>query len=131
MQSRLERLWDAKLQLGGSGSRSFQDRIPKLELGNQPKMFRTGLQTPSGVNGTPVCAQRQSNLKNPSYAGTYVFGRHQSVKKISADGVINCQSRRMPMDKWTVTIHNHHEGYISWEEYLENQKILGSMRIVV
>jgi len=28
------------------------------------------------------------------------------------------------MPSWTVTIHNHHEGYITWEEYLENQSIL-------
>jgi DNA invertase Pin-like site-specific DNA recombinase len=67
-------------------------------------------------------------LKNPFYAGAYVFGRNQCVKTVSSDGVVRCQSRTMPMEQWRVIIHNHHKGYISWEEYLENQKTLQKNR---
>jgi DNA invertase Pin-like site-specific DNA recombinase len=63
-------------------------------------------------------------LKNPSYAGTYVFGRYRSIKEISAEGEVNIRSRLMPMDEWLVTIKNHHESYISWKEYQKNQRAL-------
>ena len=63
-------------------------------------------------------------LKNPSYAGTYVFGRYRSIKEISAEGEVHIRNRLMPMDEWLVTIKNHHESYISWEEYQKNQRAL-------
>src|SRR5258705_5055438 len=49
-------------------------------------------------------------LANPSYAGTYVFGRYQSCKKIGPTGEICTQSRRMPQDQWRVVIPDHHPG---------------------
>src|ERR1700724_2397077 len=52
-------------------------------------------------------------LANPSYAGTYVFGRYQSCKKIDATGEICSQVRRVPEDQWRVVIPDHHPGYIS------------------
>jgi len=63
-------------------------------------------------------------LKNPSYAGLYAFGRYHYRKQISADGQIRSKMSVVPMSSWTVTIQNHHEAYISWEEFLENQNIL-------
>jgi DNA invertase Pin-like site-specific DNA recombinase len=63
-------------------------------------------------------------LKNPSYAGLYAFGRYHYRKQISADGQIRSKMSAVPMSSWTVTIQNHHEAYISWEEFLENQSIL-------
>jgi hypothetical protein len=32
------------------------------------------------------------------------------------------------MSSWTVLINDHHEGYITWREYIDNQKILESNR---
>jgi DNA invertase Pin-like site-specific DNA recombinase len=60
-------------------------------------------------------------LKNPAYAGTYVFGRFRCVKEILQDGQIRQRVREMPCDSWLVAIQNHHEGYTSWDEYLANQ----------
>ena len=65
-------------------------------------------------------------LKNPSYAGTYVYGRYRYRTKLTEDGVLNKGTVRLPIDKWHTVIHDHHEAYISWNEYLENQKILAS-----
>jgi len=67
-------------------------------------------------------------LKNPSYAGVYVYGRFQRVKEIDADGNIRSRIRQMPMSSWKITIEGHHEGYISWEEYLANLAKLDSNR---
>jgi len=63
-------------------------------------------------------------LKNPAYAGVYVFGRYQSVKEMAADGTIRTRSATVPRSDWRVTIKDHHEAYISWDEYIHNQTIL-------
>ena len=63
-------------------------------------------------------------LTNPVYAGAYVFGRtgtrarFESGRKVITHGV----ARRR--DEWEVLIRDHHDGYISWEEYDRNQKVI-------
>ncbi len=63
-------------------------------------------------------------LKNPSYSGAYVYGRYRTKKLISTDGDIYSKIEKAPIDEWQVLIKNHHEGYISWEEYLHNTALL-------
>ncbi|MCP4603866.1 MAG: recombinase family protein [Proteobacteria bacterium] len=67
-------------------------------------------------------------LKNPTYAGAYVYGRYQSIKEIDSDGTFHSKSKRMPMDSWTVLIKDHHEGYVTWKDYMSHKKILESNR---
>ena len=67
-------------------------------------------------------------LKNPSYAGAYVFGRHQSTKEVSSAGDVRTRKRRVPLDDWLVRIQNHHDGYVSWPEYERNQQLLENNR---
>ncbi len=67
-------------------------------------------------------------LKNPTYAGAYVHGRYQSIKEIRPDGTFRSRSKQMPMSSWTVLINDHHEGYITWKEYIDHQKILENNR---
>src|ERR1700692_1384787 len=68
------------------------------------------------------------DLANPSYAGTYVFGRYQSCKKIGPTGEICTQSRQMPQDQWRVVIPDHHPGYITWDQFLANRRRLAPNR---
>jgi DNA invertase Pin-like site-specific DNA recombinase len=65
-----------------------------------------------------------SLLSNPSYAGAYVFGRYRGAKSVSTDGQIRSKVQRQPMGSWLVLIQQHHPGYISWDDYLENQHML-------
>jgi DNA invertase Pin-like site-specific DNA recombinase len=65
-----------------------------------------------------------SILKNPSYAGVYVYGRRKNQKKLSETGQLQSSTVILPMDSWLVMIKDHHEGYISWEDYMSNQVIL-------
>ena len=65
-------------------------------------------------------------LANPSYAGTYVFGRYQSRKHIAPTGEISTISRLMPQDEWRVTIPDHHPGYITWDRFLANRHRLAT-----
>jgi DNA invertase Pin-like site-specific DNA recombinase len=67
-------------------------------------------------------------LANPSYAGTYVFGRYQSCKKIDPTGEICTQSRQLPQDQWPIVIPNHHPGYITWDQFLANRRRLAANR---
>jgi DNA invertase Pin-like site-specific DNA recombinase len=67
-------------------------------------------------------------LKNPSYAGMYVFGRYQYRREINAAGEIQKRMHAAAMADWRVRLQEHHEGYITWEEFLENQKRLEKNR---
>ena len=64
-------------------------------------------------------------LSNPVYAGAYVYGRSRQKAHIDNGrkrvrrGIV----KRDP-DAWTVLLHNHHEGYITWQEYERNQELI-------
>jgi len=60
-------------------------------------------------------------LRNPSYAGAYVFGRYRYRRLVKPDGVIVTSMVELPRAEWAVIIHDHHGGYISWEQFLANQ----------
>ncbi len=63
-------------------------------------------------------------LANPAYAGAYVFGRYRAVKSISPEGQVQARVQRQPRGSWLVLIQEHHPGYLSWDDYLENQQML-------
>ena len=69
-----------------------------------------------------------SILKNPSYAGMYVYGRYQYRRKISAEGEIEKQVHAVAMPEWTVRMPEHHEGYVTLEEFLTNRMRLEKNR---
>jgi hypothetical protein len=50
-------------------------------------------------------------LKNPSYAGIYVFGRYQYRREISVDGEVRKRMQAVAMPDWRVSLQQHHEGY--------------------
>jgi DNA invertase Pin-like site-specific DNA recombinase len=67
-------------------------------------------------------------LKNPSYAGRYVFGRYQYRREINPAGEVQKRMHAVPMADWRVSLLEHHEGYITWEEFLKNQERLEKNR---
>ena len=67
-------------------------------------------------------------LANPCYAGTYVFGRHQAHRAVGADGEICTRSVPMPPEAWSVTLHDHHPGYITWDQFVANRQRLAANR---
>jgi DNA invertase Pin-like site-specific DNA recombinase len=67
-------------------------------------------------------------LKNPSYAGMYVFGRYQYRREINPAGEIQKRMHAVAMADWRVSLQEHHEGYITWEEFLKNQERLEKNR---
>jgi DNA invertase Pin-like site-specific DNA recombinase len=63
-------------------------------------------------------------LTNPVYAGAYVFGRTESKIGIKNGRKQIAYHIRRPQEEWGVLIHDRHEGYISWEDYERNQRII-------
>jgi hypothetical protein len=59
-------------------------------------------------------------LNNPRYAGAYAYGRRQYRRAL--DG--KKQVQRRESGDWLACIPNAHPGYISWERFQENLKIL-------
>jgi DNA invertase Pin-like site-specific DNA recombinase len=71
----------------------------------------------------PTASQVQYILHNPAYAGAYVYGRRtaQPARRGTAG---RPSSVKVPLGEWKVCILSAHPGYISWEEFMSNQKRL-------
>lgn len=69
-----------------------------------------------------------SLIRNPSYAGTYVFGRYQCSKSITAEGEVRQSTRAVPVAHWRVHLRDHHEGYITVDDFEQNQRHLARNR---
>src|SRR5438309_11866829 len=69
-----------------------------------------------------------SILKNPCYAGMYVFGRYQYRRQITAAGEVRKRTQAVARPEWRVSIKEHHEGYICLEEYEKNAERLEKNR---
>ena len=63
-------------------------------------------------------------LRNPLYAGAYVFGRTGCHTRIVDGRARKTSGHRKPRDEWSVLIRDHHSGYITWAEYEKNQTML-------
>jgi DNA invertase Pin-like site-specific DNA recombinase len=63
-------------------------------------------------------------LKNPFYAGVYVYGKSEKRTSIVEGRARRSYGHGKPIGTWEVMIKDHHEGYICWEEYERNQKQL-------
>jgi len=93
------------------------------------KVFRKeGLLFPSRLRNGEITIFRPLNastairvLNNPRYAGAYVYGRRRYRRAI--DGKKTVQ-QKPDHNNWLACITNAHPGYISWEKYQENLKIL-------
>ncbi len=59
-------------------------------------------------------------LHNPAYAGAYAYGRARHTTGL--DGRHHTLSK--PIDEWTVLIHDHHPGYLTWPRYQASLQVL-------
>jgi excisionase family DNA binding protein len=63
-------------------------------------------------------------LTNPVYAGAYVFGRTGSRVRFEGGRQVIIHGVARRRQEWEVLIRDHHDGYISWEDYDRNQKVI-------
>ena len=64
-------------------------------------------------------------LTNPVYAGTYVFGRTVSQVRVEAGRKMVKAGVRRRQEERSVLIRDHHAGYITWDQYERNQRLIG------
>jgi DNA invertase Pin-like site-specific DNA recombinase len=72
----------------------------------------------------PAYSLVSSILHNPVYAGAYVYGRRPAETRV-VDGLIKKRhSSPLPPDRSRVFLRDHHEPYITWTEFEENQRTM-------
>jgi len=65
-------------------------------------------------------------LTNPIYAGAYAFGRTTSKVSVEQGRKRVRRGVHRPMGEWDVLIKDHHEAYITWEEFERNQRVIAN-----
>ena len=88
--------------------------------------IQIGVRVLSGMNKGDLEWRRpnretlQNLLKNPSYAGSYAYGRRQIDPRKQQTGRPSSGRVVKSPDEWIVLIHEHHPAYISWEQYQQH-----------
>jgi hypothetical protein len=72
----------------------------------------------------PVYNTILSVLTNPVFAGAYAFGKTESRTAVVEGRARKTVGHRKRLEEWGVLIKDHHPGYITWEQFERNQKIL-------
>jgi DNA invertase Pin-like site-specific DNA recombinase len=70
----------------------------------------------------PTIAALLSILKNPAYAGAFVYGRTRSLPK---DSLTRAKSvKRLPLGEWKIRVNDKYPAYIAWETFVKIQAML-------
>jgi DNA invertase Pin-like site-specific DNA recombinase len=107
------------------------------ELGSARQVFlwlrSAGIRMPVVLRNVDVCKliwkapayhSVMQILHNPLYAGAYAFGRHAQRTQITDGRARKISGLAKPREEWNVLLRDNHTGYISWQEYDDNQKLL-------
>ena len=135
-------LWSHDLGLMMDPDRRVQDTVRSIfrlfdRLGSARQvllhMRREGLTVPRPAEGkhttrlawrAPVYRTIVAVLQNPFYAGAYAYGKSQVETTIVDGAVRKTYGRLRPMEAWTALVRDHHEPYISWAQFEQNQQRL-------
>jgi DNA invertase Pin-like site-specific DNA recombinase len=80
---------------------------------------------PHEVEWRPANSDRIGRiLKNPAYAGAYVYGQSTSDPTRRRPDHPSSGIVRVPLEEWEVCLRDAHPGYITWEEYMANRQQL-------
>jgi Recombinase/Recombinase zinc beta ribbon domain len=61
-------------------------------------------------------------LKNPAYAGAFVYGRTRSLPREPA--ALRSKQIRLPIEQWRIRVNDVYPAYISWETFERIQAML-------
>jgi DNA invertase Pin-like site-specific DNA recombinase len=122
---------------------------PNLEVQQQLELVFTTLlavrsasKTAKVLNDQQLCIPRRNHfgeviwkrptigavllmLRNPAYAGAFVYGRRQSVRKDLAHRPLQ---RPLPLTEWKQRVNDKYPAYLSWETYEKIQQMLDDNR---
>src|SRR3982750_1241832 len=115
VQERISLVFAAFLEVGSVGKvlRCFRDRGLTL-----PRLNQFG----EVVWRAPTGGMLLGVLKNPAYAGAFVYGRTRSCHTTYASGKL--VTARCPMTEWNVVVRDRYPAYIGWAEFERIQAML-------
>ena len=115
VQARIELVFSTFLRLRAANKvlRSFSDE--QLEL---PRRDRFG----DVVWKRPKIAMILGVLKNPAYAGAFVYGRSRALPKAAHPAQMT--QKRLPLAQWRIRVNDVYPAYISWVTFEQIQAIL-------
>lgn len=121
VQERLNYVFELFRNLGVARQMLLVLKREQLKI---PARVWGGPQTGQLTWKTPTFGAVMRFLKNPSYAGAYVYGacEYDGSRRYAKTGKSRPKIR--PREEWPVCIQNHHEAYLSWDEYMNNQRRL-------
>ena len=70
----------------------------------------------------PTVAAILAMLKNPAYAGAFVYGRTRSAPRGLASG--KSAQQRLPMDQWKIRVNDVYPAYVGWDGFVRIQAML-------
>ena len=70
----------------------------------------------------PTVAAILAMLKNPAYAGAFVYGRTRSAPRGLASG--KSAQQRLPMDQWKIRVNDVYPAYVGWDGFARIQGML-------
>jgi len=76
----------------------------------------------------PTSGDIQRMLENPVYAGAYVYGRRQVEEKLDESLKPKKRMKEVAQNQWHALLKDHHEGFISWEQFERNLSRIASNR---
>jgi len=85
-----------------------------------PRRLRGGANKGQLAWGSLAHTRAVQVLRNPRYAGAFVFGRTKVYKRSSGQ----LGSKPVPQEDWHTLIPDAHPGYISWQQYQDNLRTL-------
>jgi hypothetical protein len=72
----------------------------------------------------PVYSTLLGILRNPTYAGAYAYGRTATRIILQKGRKCLARTRHRDPQRWPVLIRDHHPGYISWDVFEHNQRLI-------
>jgi DNA invertase Pin-like site-specific DNA recombinase len=72
----------------------------------------------------PVYSTIHKILCNPIYAGAYAFGRTETRTRVVDGRAHRTRGHLREREEWTVLLREHHEGYIDWDTYERNRRLI-------
>jgi DNA invertase Pin-like site-specific DNA recombinase len=70
----------------------------------------------------PRIAAILSILKNPAYAGAFVYGKTRTLERRTPCG--QKAQKRLPMEQWKIVVQDKYPAYIPWETFEQIQAML-------
>ncbi|WP_371933192.1 recombinase family protein [Bradyrhizobium sp. CCGUVB23] len=115
VQQRISLVFTTFLEGGSVGKviRSFRDRALSI-----PRRDRFG----DIAWRTPSASMISGILRNPAYAGAFVYGRTRSCRTTYASGKL--KTARCPMAEWKVVVKDRYPAYIDWDGFERIQAML-------